>query len=55
VRLTIVRAVDGATLFTGSLGTFHALPVVAGTKLDVRVQQPPTAGTLQAGATLSWS
>jgi hypothetical protein len=54
VRLTIVRAADGATLFTGSLATFHALPVVAGTKLVVRVQRPAGDAGPRAGATLSW-
>ena len=55
VRLTIIRAADGATLFTGSLATFHALPVVAGTKLVVRVQRPAGNADPRAGATLSWS
>ena len=55
VRLTIVRAADGATLFTGSLATFHALPVVAGTKLVVRVQKPAGHAGLRAGAALSWA
>lgn len=55
VRLTIVRAADGATLFTGSLATFHTLPVVAGTKLVVRVQTPASHAGLRAGAALSWA
>ena len=55
VHLTIVRAADGATLFTGSLRTFHTLPVVAGTKLVVRVDRPSGNAGLRAGATLSWS
>jgi len=55
VRLTVVRAADGATLFTGSLATFHTLPVVAGTKLVVSVQKPAGYAVVRAGAALSWS
>jgi hypothetical protein len=55
VRLTVVRTSDGATLFTGSLATFHALPVVSGTKLEVRVAKPAGYRGLQAGAVLTWS
>jgi hypothetical protein len=53
VRLTVVRAADGATLFTGSLATFHTLPVVAGTKLVVTVQKPAGYAGVRAGAALS--
>ena len=55
VRLTIVRAADGATLFTGSLRTFHTLPVAAGTKLVLRVDRPAGNHGPRAGAALSWS
>lgn len=55
VQLTVVRASDGATLFTGSLATFHTLPVVAGTKLLVHVQKPAGSAKLRAAATLTWS
>jgi hypothetical protein len=55
VRLTVVRPADGATLFTGSLATFHTLPVVAGTKLVVSVQTPGGRPGVRAGASLSWS
>lgn len=50
--LQVVRASDGATLFTGSLGTFHTLPVLPGTKLVIRVQKPSVQGAESAGATL---
>ena len=52
---SLVRAADGATLFTGSLATFHTLPVVAGTKLVVTVQKPAGYAGVRAGAALSWS
>ena len=55
VRLTIVRSSDGATLFTGSLATFHALPVTAGAALEVRVQKPVRHTSRKAGAVLQWS
>jgi hypothetical protein len=55
VRLTVVRAADGATLFTGSLATFHTLPVLAGTKLVVTVQTPDARRGVRAGASLTWS
>lgn len=55
IRLSVVRASDGATLFTGSLATFHTLPVVAGTKLVVVVQRPDGYAGLNAGAALSWA
>jgi hypothetical protein len=54
-RLTIVRTTDGATLFTGSLATFHALPVRAGASLRVQVQRPAGYTGLQASAMLRWS
>lgn len=55
VRLTVVRTSDHATLFSGSLSTFAALPVVAGDKLQVRVQRPAGFAGLRATATLDWS
>lgn len=55
VQLTLVRASDGATLFTGSLATFHTLRVVPGTKLLVQVQKPSGFDGLQAGAALTWA
>ncbi len=55
VRLTVVRTSDGATLFTGSLATFHKLPVTAGATLQVRIQKPAGYAGLQAGAVLQWS
>ncbi|HZT92754.1 MAG TPA: hypothetical protein VFA05_12005 [Gaiellaceae bacterium] len=51
LRMTVVRASDGAVLFTGSPATFHLLPVVAGTKLVVTVHGSSRA----AGSSLSWS
>jgi hypothetical protein len=54
-RLTIVRTTDGATLFTGSLATFHSLPVSAGASLEVEVQRPAGYSRLQASAALRWS
>ena len=55
VHLTVKRASDGATLFTGSLATFHSLPVRAGTGLVVSVQKPAGYAGLKARAVLSWS
>lgn len=55
VHLTVTRSSDGATLFTGSLATFRALPVAAGTKLVVSVQPPAGGVARRAGAALSWS
>ena len=55
VRLSVVRTSDGATLFTGSLATFHSLPVEAGTKLELRVAKPGGYAGLRAGAALRWS
>lgn len=55
VRLTITRASDDATLFTGSLATFRSLPVQAGTKLVVTVQRVPGYAGLRASAELRWS
>ncbi|HZQ81087.1 MAG TPA: hypothetical protein VFB25_03810 [Gaiellaceae bacterium] len=54
-QLRIVRVSDGATLFTGSLGTFGELPVVAGTALRVVVSKPVGFSRLQAAAVLRWS
>jgi hypothetical protein len=54
VRMTVVRVSDGATHFTGSLATFHALSVVPGTKLLVSVERPQGARGA-AGSSLSWS
>jgi hypothetical protein len=50
-RMTVVRASDGAVLFTGTPATFHVLPVAAGTKLVVTVHGAPRA----AGSRLTWS
>ena len=55
VHLTVTRSSDGATLFTGSLATFHTLPVRAGTGLVVSVQRPAGYAGLKARAVLSWS
>jgi len=55
VRLTVTRAADGATLFTGSLATFHALPVQAGTTLVVTLEKPGGYAGLRASAQLRWS
>jgi hypothetical protein len=55
VRLTVVRTSDGATLFTGSLATFHALAVSPGTQLEVRVAKPLGFRGLRAGAMLRWA
>lgn len=54
VRMTVVRSSDGATLFTGSLATFHTLSVVPGTRLVVSVTRPAGARGA-AGSSLSWS
>lgn len=54
-RLTVVRATDGATLFTGSLATFTSLRVAPGTKLQVRVERPAAYAGLRADETLAWS
>ncbi|HEY6961995.1 MAG TPA: hypothetical protein VI408_08930 [Gaiellaceae bacterium] len=53
-RMTIVRTNDDATLFTGSLATFHALQVQPGAHLRVEVDRASLAG-LTASAMLSWS
>jgi hypothetical protein len=55
VRITVVRASDGATLFVGSLGSFSRLPVAAGEKLRVRVVRTPGADGLTGSATLAWA
>jgi hypothetical protein len=55
VHLTVRRASDGATLFTGSLATFHTLPVQAGTPLLVSLEKPAGYGGLEASAVLQWS
>ena len=54
-RLTVTRSTDGATLFTGSLATFHSLRVTPGSSLVLRVQKPAGFGGLRAGAALRWS
>jgi hypothetical protein len=54
-RLTIVRAADNATVFTGSLATFRSLSVAPGTRLVVSVQKPAGLAGLKAVATLRWS
>ena len=54
-RLTVTRSTDGATLFTGSLATFHSLSVTPGSSLVVRVQKPAGFGGLRAGAALRWA
>lgn len=54
-HLTVVRASDGATLFTGSLATFSALHVAPGTKLQVHVDRPAAYSGLKADSTLAWS
>ena len=54
-QLRVVRVSDGATLFTGSLGTFRELPVVAGTALRVVVSKPAGFSRLKADAMLRWS
>ena len=54
-RLTVVRGSDLATLFTGSLATFHSLPVTSGTMLIVSVQRPAGFTGLKAAALLRWS
>lgn len=55
VRLTVVRTSDGATLFTGSLGTFRALQVEPGVDLEVRVAKPRGYTGLGARTVLTWS
>jgi hypothetical protein len=55
VRLTVTRASAGATLFTGSLATFHALPVQPGTRLVVSLTKPGGYAGLTASAQLRWS
>ena len=54
-HLTVVRASDGATLFTGSLATFRSLRVAPGTKLQVHVDRSAAYAGLEADATLGWS
>ena len=54
-RVTVTRASDGATLFTGSLATFRSLPVQAGTALVVQVQKPTGFAGLRASAQLRWA
>lgn len=55
VHVTVLRAADGATLFTGSLATFRTLPVQAGTTLVVRVVRAPGYAGLKASGLLRWS
>lgn len=55
VHLTVVRSSDGATLFTGTLATFHTLPVVAGAKLVLKVQRPSGFTGATAGASLRFA
>ena len=54
-KLTVVRSSDGAMLFTGSLATFHSLPVQVGVELQVSVQTPAGYDGLKAGAVLQWA
>jgi hypothetical protein len=54
-RLTVVRASDGATLFTGSLATFRSLPVTPGTPLRVTVEKPARYAGLGTDVALRWS
>jgi hypothetical protein len=54
-QLTVTRSSDGATLFTGSVATFHSLPVTAGTSLVLRVEKPVGFTGLRAGTQLRWS
>ena len=54
-HVTVTRAADGATLFTGSLATFRSLPVQAGTTLVVSVQRASGYAGLKASAMLRWS
>jgi hypothetical protein len=55
VHVTVLRAADGAVLFTGSLATFRTLPVQAGTKLVISVQRAYGYAGLKASALLRWS
>jgi hypothetical protein len=55
VHVIVLRAADGAILFTGSLATFRTLPVRPGTTLVVRVQRAPGYAGLRAGGMLRWS
>jgi hypothetical protein len=55
IRLTVTRAADGATLFTGTLATFERLPVSAGERLTVHVERSGATHGLRASATLAWS
>ena len=55
VHVTVLRAADGAILFTGSLATFRTLPVQAGTTLVVRVVRGPGYAGLKASGMLRWS
>jgi hypothetical protein len=54
-HVTVVRAADGATVFTGSLATLRTLRVKAGTKLVVRVDRPDGFAGLRASTAISWS
>jgi hypothetical protein len=54
-RLTVTRASDRATLFTGSLASFRSLAVESGTKLVVSVERPGGFGGLRAGSALAWN
>jgi len=54
-RLTVTRSTDGATLFTGSLATFHSLAVTPGASLVVSVQKPTGFAGLRAGSQLQFS
>ena len=55
VRLTIVRVSDSATLFVGSLASFHALPVAAGDRLRVTLVRDGGYRGLHAVARLEWA
>ena len=52
IQLTIVRVSDGAKLFIGSLGSFHGLPVEAGSTLQVRIDRPAAYAGLKVGTVL---
>jgi hypothetical protein len=54
-HVTVVRASDGATVFTGSLATLRSLGVKPGTRLVVRVDRPAGFAGLRAASALSWS
>lgn len=55
VRITVTRASDGATLFSGSLARFGSLAVTSGDALRVQVVRPAGFAGLNAATMLSWS